>query len=61
MDYRSCADQLFGNQNRHVEVRKNAVQYMIQHKGNYIPFMDQDREPFTIVIFLLNSLHLVCS
>ena len=49
MRSRSCADQLFGDQNRHKEVRRNAVRYMITHKDDFVPFMDKDREPFDMV------------
>ena len=48
---RSCADQLFGDQNRHGEVRRNAIHYMKTHKADYIPFMDQDRQTFDQVAF----------
>lgn len=51
MRSRSCADQLFGDQNRHGEVRRNAIHYMKTHKADYIPFMDQDRQPFDQVAF----------
>lgn len=50
---RSCADQLFGDQNRHGEVRRNAVHYMMTHKNEYAPFMDEEREPFNNVISFL--------
>lgn len=50
---RSCADQLFGDQNRHGEVRRNAIHYMKTHKADYIPFMDKDREPFDQVGFVI--------
>ena len=53
MRNRSCADQLFGDQNRHHEVRRNAMRYILSHKNDYLPFMDEDRQPF-------NSVHLQC-
>ena len=50
---RSCADQLFGNQNRHFEVRKNAIAYIKSHKDEYAPFMDETSESFNKVHFAL--------
>ena len=47
----SCADQLFGDQNRYPEVRRNAVNYIRSHKKDYLPFMDQDSEPIEQVLF----------
>ena len=50
---RSCADQLFGDQNRHHEVRRNAIRYIITHKNDYTPFMDEDRQPFNSVFLFI--------
>ena len=46
---RSCADQLWGDQNRYREVRRNAVHYIRSHRDEYIPFMDQQIESFNSV------------
>lgn len=56
----SCADQLFGDQNRYAEVRRNAVNYIRSHKKDYLPFMDQDSEPFEQVHFGGLGLWIVC-
>lgn len=36
------ADQLFGNENRHKEVRKAAVDYIKKNRNEYEPFMDEN-------------------
>ncbi|CBK19999.2 uncharacterized protein [Blastocystis hominis] len=47
--FRSCADQLFGNQDRHAEVRRKAVEYIRRHKSDYLPFMDEESGNFNQV------------
>ena len=36
-----------------MEVRRNAIQYMMSHKAEFAPFMDEEREPFNSVYILL--------
>ena len=36
-----------------MEVRRNAIQYMMSHKAEYAPFMDEETELFNSVYILL--------
>jgi OTU domain-containing protein 3 len=43
---RSLCDQIYGDDGRHLELRQEVCQFMIDHEADFAPFIDEEDGTF---------------